>query len=54
MTTAEWKCTTCGATNRKLVPADATESVDRCVTCHTPHVIRSGARPAFWQAAVKP
>ncbi len=54
MTTAEWKCTRCGATNRKLVSPDTSEAVDRCVTCRTPHVIHPGLRPAFWQAAAKP
>jgi DNA-directed RNA polymerase subunit RPC12/RpoP len=54
MTTAEWKCTRCGATNRKLVTADTTEALDRCVTCRTRHVIRPDPRPAFWQAAAQP
>ena len=54
MTTAEWKCAKCGATNRKLVSPEAAGIVDRCVTCHTRHEIRPGARPTFWQAAAKP
>jgi NAD-dependent SIR2 family protein deacetylase len=54
MTTAEWQCTRCGATNRKLVSPDTTEAVDRCVTCRTPHVIRPDLRPVFWQATAKP
>ena len=47
---AEWICTRCGSTNRKLVPADHTESTDRCVSCQTAHVVRVGARPVRWDA----
>ncbi|HKI93938.1 MAG TPA: hypothetical protein VJ992_01485 [Gemmatimonadales bacterium] len=53
MATAEWKCTVCGATNRKLVSADATRVEDRCVTCHTRHVVERQARPTFWRATPK-
>ena len=48
--TAEWLCTRCGATNRKLVPADTTTTVDRCVTCHARHVVSPGPRPVRWSA----
>lgn len=50
MITAEWTCTKCGATNRKLVPPDAKRVADRCVTCHTRHVIEPDERPVRWQA----
>lgn len=48
--TAEWKCTACGVTNRKLVPSGTVQARDRCVTCRTPHDVRPGARPTFWEA----
>ena len=48
--TAEWNCTRCGVTNRKLVPEAVTEVKDRCVACHTAHIIRPGARPVRWEA----
>jgi hypothetical protein len=47
---AEWICTRCGSTNRKLVPASQTESTDRCVSCKTVHVVRVSARPVRWEA----
>ena len=47
---AEWICTRCGSTNRKLVPASQTESTDRCVSCKTAHVVRVAARPVRWEA----
>jgi PHP family Zn ribbon phosphoesterase len=49
-TTAEWICTRCGATNRKLVAARTTETNDRCVTCHTGHVVEPDVRPVRWKA----
>lgn len=49
-TTAEWLCTRCGATNRRLVPAGATEAEDRCVTCHLRHRITAEERPVRWKA----
>lgn len=49
-TTAEWRCTRCGATNRKIVREDARSAVDVCVSCHTRHVVERGDRPAFWTA----
>jgi DNA-directed RNA polymerase subunit RPC12/RpoP len=53
MTTAEWKCTTCGATNRKLVPTGQTTVQDRCVTCHVRHQVQAGPRPVFWEATAQ-
>ncbi len=49
--TAEWQCTRCGSTNRKLVPRGASEAADRCVTCRAKHVVRPGATPVRWEAA---
>ena len=48
--TAEWICTRCGTTNRKLVPSDTREVEDRCVHCGAEHEIRPGARPVRWEA----
>ncbi len=48
--TAEWVCTRCGSTNRKLVPADSDRVLDRCVTCGARHVIEPGSRPVRWSA----
>jgi hypothetical protein len=50
MNTAEWKCTKCGVTNRKLVAPGDTVVKDRCVTCGATHDVRPGQRPAFWEA----
>jgi hypothetical protein len=52
-TTAEWICTRCGATNRKLVPIALTRSADRCVTCHAKHLIELDDRPVRWNAKVE-
>ena len=49
-TTAEWICTSCGSTNRKLVPLGVTRTMDECVTCHTPHQLSADARPVRWRA----
>lgn len=49
-TTAEWICTRCGATNRKLVPLKLTRTEDRCVTCHTEHLVELDERPVRWNA----
>jgi hypothetical protein len=51
--TAEWICTKCGSSNRKLVDAESTEIVDRCVHCKTTHVVRPGVRPVRWEARAK-
>ena len=48
--TAEWTCTRCGATNRKLVSVRTTSTTDRCVTCHAAHVVETGLRPVRWNA----
>jgi hypothetical protein len=48
--TAEWICTSCGSTNRKLVPGGVTRTLDECVTCHTPHAISADTRPVRWRA----
>jgi hypothetical protein len=53
MKTAEWLCTACGATNRKLVPDHEQRVDDRCVSCHKRHVIEEDTRPVRWQATVK-
>jgi len=48
--TAEWLCTRCGATNRKLLPAGTTSATDRCVTCHAAHILEPGRRPVRWNS----
>ena len=48
--TAEWICTRCGSTNRRLVPAAAQRAEDLCVQCHTKHEIQRDARPVRWLA----
>jgi hypothetical protein len=48
--TAEWLCTRCGATNRKLVPIRTTRTNDRCVTCRSAHIVEPGATPVRWNA----
>lgn len=48
--TAEWNCTRCGTTNRKLVPAGTTEFRDRCQHCGTRHRVRPEPRPVRWKA----
>lgn len=48
--TAEWQCTRCGATNRKLVPRGATAVTDRCVSCHLKHDVTPDRRPVRWNA----
>jgi hypothetical protein len=49
-TTAEWHCTHCATTNRKLVPSDTVEVRDRCVHCKTKHVIAPATRSS-WKAS---
>jgi len=51
--TAEWLCTRCGTTNRKLVPADTTETRDRCASCGARHAVRRGRRPVRWEATAE-
>jgi hypothetical protein len=48
--TAEWQCTRCNATNRKLVDRDERDVRDRCVTCHLKHVVTPNDRPVRWTA----
>ena len=48
--TAEWQCTRCGATNRKLVGAGTARTRDRCVSCHAKHELAPGPRPVRWNA----
>lgn len=48
--TAEWLCTRCGTTNRKLVSADTTETRDRCAHCGARHTVRLNDRPVRWDA----
>ncbi len=50
MKTAEWICTSCGVTNRKLVDDKDQAARDRCVTCHKWHVIEPDSRPVRWKA----
>lgn len=51
--TAEWNCTRCGTTNRKLVaPGDAIAH-DRCVHCKLSHRVTLGATPVRWDARVE-
>ena len=51
--TAEWNCTRCGTTNRKLVAERTTQTVDRCTHCRAWHVVEPDARPVRWQARIK-
>ena len=51
--TAEWICTCCGATNRKLVPLRTTSTEDRCVTCHAEHIVELDDRPVRWRARLE-
>jgi len=48
--TAEWMCTRCGVTNRKLLPLGVTRTEDACVTCHAKHTIEADERPVRWRA----
>jgi hypothetical protein len=50
MKTAEWICTACGTTNRRLVADGETRAEDRCVSCHTGHLIEQDSRPVRWRA----
>jgi hypothetical protein len=49
-TTAEWICTRCGSTNRRLLAATTQEASDKCLHCHTAHSIVPGDRPVRWTA----
>jgi DNA-directed RNA polymerase subunit RPC12/RpoP len=48
--TAEWLCTRCGTSNRKLVPADTTRTMDRCAHCGAKHIVEPDVRPVRWLA----
>ncbi len=48
--TAEWLCSRCGSTNRKLVPVGEDTVVDRCVSCRTSHQVNRSGRPVRWDA----
>jgi hypothetical protein len=48
--TAEWICTRCGSTNRKLVPDGAVRATDECITCHAKHELSPEPRPVRWRA----
>jgi DNA-directed RNA polymerase subunit RPC12/RpoP len=48
--TAEWNCTRCGTTNRKLVPLGVVRAVDRCTHCKAKHTIAEDERPVRWTA----
>jgi hypothetical protein len=48
--TAEWNCTRCGTTNRKLVPLGVGHTTDRCTHCKTRHTIDADDRPVRWTA----
>ncbi len=48
--TAEWNCTRCGVTNRKLVPPGARDVLDRCLHCGLKHRVRPGDSPVRWIA----
>ena len=50
MKTAEWICTNCGVTNRKLVAGNVVETKDKCVTCKAKHQVAEGSRPVRWSA----
>lgn len=50
LVTAEWICTRCGSTNRKLVDPGATRAVDACMHCHLKHEIMADARPVRWKS----
>ena len=49
--TAEWICTRCGATNRKLVAVGQHEIKDKCVHCSLKHRVTEDERPVRWRAA---
>ena len=49
-TTAEWNCTRCGTTNRKLVPLSDSRTTDRCTHCGARHTIEPDTRWVRWLA----
>jgi len=52
-TTAEWVCTRCGTTNRRLVAPGTRRAVDACLTCRTKHEIEADPRPVRWRARLR-
>jgi DNA-directed RNA polymerase subunit RPC12/RpoP len=48
--TAEWNCTRCGTTNRKLVPLTDERTSDRCAHCSTRHTVEQDTRRVRWLA----
>lgn len=52
-TTAEWLCTRCGSTNRRLVASGTERVTDRCNHCGARHVVEPGPRPVRWEARLK-
>jgi len=53
MKTAEWMCTSCGVTNRKIVRDNEKRTEDRCFTCRKKHVVEEDDRPVRWRATLK-
>ena len=53
MKTAEWICTLCGVTNRRLVDNNETHAEDRCMTCKKKHVVEEDVSPVRWRAKAK-
>lgn len=53
MKTAEWLCTSCGATNRVLVADDEKSTQDKCVQCRKRHVVEEDERPVRWRSKAK-
>jgi DNA-directed RNA polymerase subunit RPC12/RpoP len=47
-TTAEWLCTRCGSTNRKLVATTTARTTDRCAHCGVAHILEPAERPVRW------
>jgi DNA-directed RNA polymerase subunit RPC12/RpoP len=50
--TAEWLCTRCGTTIRKLVAADTSQTRDRCAHCHAKHIVEPDTRPVRWRSRI--
>jgi DNA-directed RNA polymerase subunit RPC12/RpoP len=48
--TAEWNCTRCGTTNRKLVPVSESRATDRCTHCGARHTLEPEVRRVRWAA----
>jgi transcription elongation factor Elf1 len=48
--TAEWNCTRCNVTNRKLVTERDRSSTDTCMHCGLKHRVFKDERPVRWRA----